>query len=74
MNELELTYKSLLEEYGFSVDRKKLAEITNKSVQWVDMRLRDGVGLPKYKKEGRAVIFPTIEVAKWLTTGNIETV
>jgi len=74
MNELELTYKSLLEKYGFSLNRHSLAEVAGRSVQWVDLRIRDGAGLPRFKKEGRAVIFPTIEVAKWLTTGNIATV
>jgi len=74
MNELELTYQTILKEYGLTLNRKEFAQLMKKSVGWVDHRIRDGVGLPRYKKEGRAVIFPSLEVAKWLLNGNIETV
>jgi len=73
MTELELTYRTLIEKYGMSITREEMAEITKRSLGWVDLRLKEGVGLPRFKKEGRAVLFPTLEVAKWLTSGNIQT-
>lgn len=71
--EIEQIYDELSERYKkATLTKKELANEINLSTYSIDKYMAKGYGLPNYKKLGNAkngsVIFPIIEVAKFLAT------
>ncbi len=65
------TFKYLAEKYSKAgLTRKDLANELACSLSTVDRLLRDGIGLPSYKRIGNGararIIFPIAEVARYL--------
>lgn len=73
MSNYEQTLKDLKKQYGKSaLNLKELASELGVSVNTVRLGIRQGKGMPKYKKIGggttrQTVVFPLLEVARFLT-------
>lgn len=70
-NTQKLYFDDLKKQYGkLALNRAELAQVMNISLSFLDKLLREGVGLPEYKRIGRSqkprIVFPIASVAKFL--------
>lgn len=72
-----LYYNDLKEQFGkLALNRSELAQVLDLSLSFVDKLLREGIGLPEYKRIGRSqkprIVFPIGAVAKFLATSSTQ--
>ena len=65
------TFRSLKEDYGYTLSREELSDVLGISLSTIDRRIKlGGTGLPPMKRTGKSVknrvIFPVEGVAKYL--------
>ena len=65
------TFRSLKEDYGYTLSREELLEVLGISLSTIDRRIKlGGADLPPMKRTGKSVknrvIFPVENVAKYL--------
>jgi len=75
---VEATYSYLKSKYNKTViGKKEMAEELNIALSTLDLYLSKGIGLPRYKKLGRAknarVVFNLYDIALYLNSEKIET-
>ncbi|BAF73382.1 hypothetical protein [Sulfurovum sp. NBC37-1] len=67
-----MTYIEALEEVKnihpkkMMLSKKEVAELTNRSLSALDRDIREGTGI-SYKKIRGRVLYPIVEVAKWMS-------
>jgi hypothetical protein len=71
MENTNIIYNSLRENYNITITKKDLANILSSSVSFIDKCIMKGQNLPNYKKLGSSknskVIFNLWDVAEFLT-------
>ena len=71
MENTNIIYNSLRENYNITITKKDLANILSSSVSFIDKCMMKGQNLPNYKKLGSSknskIIFNLWDVAEFLT-------
>jgi len=72
MENTNIIFNSLKEEYNITITKKDLAQILSSSISFIDKCIMRGQNIPNFKKLGSSrntkVIFNLWDVAEFLTT------
>lgn len=72
--DVELIFKELHKTYGtFDLTKKQLGIVLGCSLSTIDKRIHLGLNIPRYRKspEGGSVMFPILDIAKFIVRSNI---